>query len=105
MATLNDPLLHQLQDIHGDSLPENYKEYALSVQHPLQAAVQPKSFVLAPHIYAQPLVVDCPAANSTDIAILIAADEYGFYHRSVEDLNEFTDILHPRKYCCRSIVM
>ena len=81
------------------------EKYAFSVQHPLQAAVQPKSFVLALHISAQPFVVDCPAANSTDIAILIAADEYESYHRSVEDLDEFSVILHPRKYCCRSIIM
>lgn len=47
-----------MENIHGDSLPDNYKEYAFSVQHPLQADVKPKSFVLAPHIYATPLVVD-----------------------------------------------
>ena len=58
-----------MENIHGDSLPDNYKEYAFSVQHPLQADVKPKSFVLAPHIYAPPLVVDCPSTNSTCIAI------------------------------------
>ena len=78
-TTQNHTLLHQLQDIHGDSPPDNYKEYEFSVDHPLQVAVQPRSFVQAPTVRDVPLVVDCPAANPTDKAMLIT-DGHGFYH-------------------------
>jgi hypothetical protein len=78
-TTQNHTLLHQLQDIHGYSPPDNYKEYEFSVDHPLQVAVQPRSFVQAPTVRDVLLVVDCPAANPTDIVMLIA-DEHGFYH-------------------------
>jgi hypothetical protein len=101
-TTLKDTLQHQLQDIHGDPFPDNFKEYEFSVHNPLQVAVQPRSYVQAPHVSDGPLVVDCPAANPTDIALFIA-DEHGFYHRSVEDLDELTTILHQQKHCCRSI--
>ena len=94
-------------DIHGGIIPDNFREYHFSQTYPLQANSSTSIFPYDSFVHSvafNPLIVDCPSANQIAIDLLVR-DQASFYHQTIMDLNALTEILHPQKHCCASIVV
>ena len=80
---------------------DNYFEYHRS-REGLVPTPTTRSFIHDEVARVDPLIIDCPAANPTDIA-QFQADEDEFYSRSVSDMTLLQKLLHRRHNCCMSV--
>ena len=107
-TTPNDPLFHQLQDIHGEHSWRftSWKLKGICIFRTTSSSRSCATKVICPRsTYLCTTFGSWLSFSKFDRHSFINCRWIWVYHRSVDDLNEFTDILHPRKYCCRSIVM